>query len=269
MALADKCERDTAWTSRRPFLKGAAALMALTAAWAASPALAQEELRNWAIFRFIGSASTFGKQNYQGVDIAADLINDRGGINGRKVVLLKGDANNTRTAASEVNRLISVEGANIFFGSSVSSVAMVASQEAERNGAFYWEGMGVANDITNRWFQNLFRFGMNASGLGLPAARHTVDVLPDRLSISIDGMKIAILAEDSGFGTDVSAAAAAYVTEHGASVVMHESYPSKITDLLSAILNRLLKKSAARNGFLSAQPAAFGFGTFGADGIRA
>ena len=34
-------------------------------------------------------------------------------------------------------------------------------------------------------------------------------------------------------------------------------------------LSRVLKKSAARNGFLSAPPAAFGFGPFGADGMRA
>jgi site-specific DNA-cytosine methylase len=34
-------------------------------------------------------------------------------------------------------------------------------------------------------------------------------------------------------------------------------------------ISRLLKKSAARNGFLSAQAAAFGFCSFGAGGLRA
>jgi hypothetical protein len=33
--------------------------------------------------------------------------------------------------------------------------------------------------------------------------------------------------------------------------------------------NRLLKKSAARNVFLSAQPAAFGFKFLGVEGMRA
>jgi hypothetical protein len=47
----------------------------------------------------------------------------------------------------------------------------------------------------------------------------------------------------------------------------------KSTDLIAAFgraarINRLLKKSAMRNGFLLAQPAAFGFGSFGADGMR-
>ena len=35
------------------------------------------------------------------------------------------------------------------------------------------------------------------------------------------------------------------------------------------MFNRLLKKSATRNGFLLAQPAAFGFWSFSADGMRA
>ncbi|MCB1512309.1 MAG: ABC transporter substrate-binding protein [Hyphomicrobiaceae bacterium] len=212
-----------------------AAAFATFAAFGA-PVQAQEDIRIGAIFPFTGGASTFGNQNFQGVDIAADLVNDRGGINGRKIVLLKGDANNTQAAASEVNRLISVEGVNIFLGSSISSASMVATQEAERSGAFYWEGMAVANDVTNRGFQNTFRFGMNASGLGLPAAKYTAHVLPEKLGVPVDGLKVAILAEDSGFGTDVSAAADAYVTEQGAKVVMHESYSSKITDLSSAIL---------------------------------
>lgn len=42
-----------------------------------------------------------------------------------------------------------------------------------------------------------------------------------------------------------------------------------VEQLLAAYLNRVLKKSPVRNGFLSAQPAAFGFGSFGADGMRA
>jgi hypothetical protein len=35
------------------------------------------------------------------------------------------------------------------------------------------------------------------------------------------------------------------------------------------IINRVLKKSAARNSFLSAQASAFGFGTFDAGELRA
>jgi branched-chain amino acid transport system substrate-binding protein len=237
IALATKTLPRWLRVSRRSVIAAATAVVAIGCAGAGiSPSMAQEEIRIGAIFPLSGSASTFGNQNFQGVQVAVDLVNDRGGINGRPVVLLRGDAHDTQAAASEVNRLIAVEGVNIFLGSSLSSISMVASQVAERNGAFYWEGMGVANDITARGFEGLFRFGMNADGLGLPAAKYTIDVLPELLGTPAEELRIAILHEDSGFGTDVSAAAEGYVTENGAEVVLHEAYSSSTTDLTSAIL---------------------------------
>ena len=139
--------------TRRQLAAGAALLVLSSASMAA----AQDVIKIGAIFPFTGAASTFGNQNFQGVDIAADLVNDRGGINGMKVELVKGDANSTQAAASEVSRLISVEGIEIFLGSSISSVAMVASQEAERNGAFYPPGVltGVTAD-SDAYHQELF-----------------------------------------------------------------------------------------------------------------
>lgn len=212
----------------------AAALLAATAL--APPARAQAEIKIGAVFPFTGPSSVFGNQNFQGVDIAADLVNSRGGVNGRKVVLVKGDGNSTQAAISETNRLITREGVKILTGSSVSSVAMVASQEAERNNAFYWEGMGVANDITGRGFRHLFRVGMNASGLGLPAPDYTIKVLAPKLGIKLPDLKIAVVAEDSGFGKDISAVVREELTKAGAKVVVNESYSARTTDLAPVVL---------------------------------
>src|SRR5690606_2508722 len=120
---------------------------------------ADEPIRIGGIFPLTGGNSVFGNQNFQGVEVAVDMINDAGGVNGRKVELFKGDGHNPQAAISETNRLAAREGVKIFVGSSTSAVGMVASQEAERLGAFYWEGMAVANDFTRRDFQHAFRFG--------------------------------------------------------------------------------------------------------------
>lgn len=194
------------------------------------------DLKVGVVFPFTGPTSVFGNQNYQGLEIAADLINDQGGIKGRKIVLLKGDGNSTQAASSESNRLIVKEGAKILIGSTTSAVAMVASQEAERNGAFFWEGMGVANEITTRGFQNLFRFGMNASGLGSPAPDYVLNVVAPTLKIAVKDLKVAIVAEDSGFGKDISSAVREQMTKAGARVVVDESYSAKTTDLSPIVL---------------------------------
>lgn len=200
------------------------------------PASSQEVVKIGAIFPLTGASSVFGNQNFQGVDIAVDLINDRGGINGRKISLFKGDGNSPQSAISETNRLATREGVTIFVGSSTSAAGMVASQEAERNGAFYWEGMAVANSYTERGFKLAFRMGLNAAGLGQPAPLYAAEVLAPALKIEPKNLKIAVVAEDSAFGVDVSKAAIEQAEKLGMKVGFRELYSAKTTDLSPMVL---------------------------------
>jgi branched-chain amino acid transport system substrate-binding protein len=188
------------------------------------------------IFPLTGAGSVFGNQNFQGVEIAVDLINDRGGVNGRKVELFKGDGHTPQAAISETTRLAAREGVKIFTGSSTSAVGMVASQEAERNGAFYWEGMAVANNFTERGFKNVFRVGLAAGGLGRPAPLYVAEGLSSILKKAPKDIRVAVIAEDSAFGVDVSAAAVEEAKSRGISVVLHELYSAKTTDLSPLVL---------------------------------
>jgi branched-chain amino acid transport system substrate-binding protein len=199
-------------------------------------ALANEPIKIGGIFPLTGANSVFGNQNFQGVETAVDLINDRGGANGRKIVLFKGDGNNPQAAISETNRLAAREGVRIFVGSSTSAVGMVASQEAERNGAFYWEGMAVANSYTERDFKSVFRMGLSAAGLGQPAPLYVAEVLAPLLKIDPKAVKVAVIAEDSAFGVDVSKAAIEQAEKLGIKVVLRELYSAKTTDLSPLVL---------------------------------
>src|SRR5688572_23327272 len=76
----------------------------------------QEPIKIGGIFPLTGGNSVFGNQNFQGVETAIDLINDRGGVKGRKIQLFKGDGNSPQAAISETNRLASREGVKIFVG---------------------------------------------------------------------------------------------------------------------------------------------------------
>lgn len=199
-------------------------------------AFAQDPIKIGGIFPLTGANSVFGNQNFQGVETAVDLINDRGGINGRKIVLFKGDGNSPQAAISETNRLASREGVQIFVGSSTSAVGMVASQEAERNGAFYWEGMAVANNYTERDFKHVFRVGLSAAGLGQPAPIYTAEVLAPMLKADVKALKVAVIAEDSAFGVDVSKAAIDQAEKLGIKVGLRELYSAKTTDLSPLVL---------------------------------
>lgn len=198
--------------------------------------IAQEVIKIGAIFPLTGANSVFGNQNFQGVDIAVDLVNERGGVKGRKVALFKGDGHNPQGAISETNRLMSREGVKIFVGSSTSAAGMVGSQEAERNGAFYWEGMAVANGYSERGFKHAFRVGLNASGLGQPAPLYAAEVVAPLLKIDPKNLKVAVIAEDSAFGTDVSKAAIEQAEKLGIRIGLKELYSARTTDLSPLVL---------------------------------
>jgi branched-chain amino acid transport system substrate-binding protein len=199
-------------------------------------AIAQDIIKIGAIFPLTGANSVFGNQNFQGVDIAVDLINDRGGVKGRKVAVFKGDGHSPQGAISETNRLMSREGIRIFVGSSTSAAGMVGSQEAERNGGFYWEGMAVANGFSERGFRHAFRVGLNASGLGQPAPVYAAEVVAPILKIEPRNLKVAVLAEDSAFGTDVSKAVMEQAEQLGIKIGLRELYSARTTDLSPLVL---------------------------------
>ena len=129
-----------------------------------------------------------------------------------------------------------VKASRIFVGSSTSAVGMVASQEAERNGAFYWEGMAVANSYTERGFKYAFRMGLSAAGLGQPAPLYVAEVLAPLLKIEPKAIKVAVIAEDSAFGVDVSKAAIDQAEKLGIKVGLRELYSAKTTDLSPLVL---------------------------------
>ena len=58
------------------------------------------------IYPLTGPLSKNGVKNFDGVKIATEMINDAGGVLGKKVVLISADAPNPQAAVSEANRLI-------------------------------------------------------------------------------------------------------------------------------------------------------------------
>ncbi|TMC78074.1 MAG: ABC transporter substrate-binding protein, partial [Chloroflexi bacterium] len=54
-----------------------------------------------------------GKRHLEGLEIVRDLINERGGVMGKKLAFAVADATDPTAAASEANRLITREGVKI------------------------------------------------------------------------------------------------------------------------------------------------------------
>src|SRR6185295_17216385 len=57
-----------------------------------------------------------GKRHLEGFEVVRDMINERGGVMGKKLVFAVADAPDPTAAASEANRLITREGVKIVTG---------------------------------------------------------------------------------------------------------------------------------------------------------
>ena len=195
------------------------------------PAKAQENIRIGVLLPLTGPLAKNGLENWEAMQIARDMINERGGINGRKVEYLQGDANMPNAAISETERLITKDGIKITTGSFASPIAIAVSQASERHGVFHWETTGAAEIITRRGFRHTFQVGAPARKYGQAAVDFIIDDLAKRLNKPVDTLKIALLWENRAFGKSVGDGIRAYTQGKGVKLVYDEGYDQTATDM--------------------------------------
>lgn len=224
--------------SRRTFLRGTAAGMGGLALSQALPhrAAAAPEIRIGTIFPLSGPMALLGEEMFRGVEMAAEMINEKGGILGGQVVYVKGDAPDATAATSEAERLINVEKVKVILGTYSSSLAYAASQVGERYKVPYWEVAANADPITERGFQYFFGMLSPGSSLGVVAADYAANVVAPMFKLNPKEMRIGQLYEDTMFGTVFSGGARTRAKQLDLNVVLSETYSQKAVDLSSIVL---------------------------------
>ncbi len=206
-------------------------------AWAA------DAWRIGTIFPVTGALSKNGTKNFDGVKIATNMINDAGGVLGRKVELISADAPDPQAAASEANRLINNEKITCIIGTQASSLSMAATVVAEKNKVFYLENEGVSGLITARGFKYLVRTTFSGRMFAYQMVDFTAEVLaPKKFGKKAKDLRVAIIHEDGGFGTSSGKGLSARAKELGMNVVAEEAYSAKSADLSGLVLKLKQKK---------------------------
>jgi branched-chain amino acid transport system substrate-binding protein len=194
-------------------------------------AVAQEPIKIGVLLPFTGPLAKNGIENWEAMQIARDMINERGGVNGRKIEYIQGDATNPNAAISETERLIAKDGVKITTGSFASPIAIAVSQAAERHNVFHWETTGAAEIITRRGFKFTFQVGAPARKYGQAAVDFALDDLAKRLQRPVADLKIGLLWENRAFGKSVGDGIRAYSQTKGIKLVYDEGYDQTSTDM--------------------------------------
>jgi len=208
------------------------------AALLAGSAGAQEPIRIGVLQPLTGPSTKNGVENWTAMQIARDMINERGGIKGRKIEFVLADIPTPTAAISETERLITKDGIKITTGSGVSLLAIPVSQAAERHGVFHWETAGAADIITKRGFKYTFQVGPAAYRYGQAAVNFTLEDLAPKLGKAPADLRIALLWENRAFGKSVGDSIRAYTQTKGIKLIYDEGYDQFATDM-TPIVQRL------------------------------
>jgi branched-chain amino acid transport system substrate-binding protein len=203
-------------------------------------------LRIGALFSLTGPNALYGTWCYKALEVATDIINDRGGIGGKKIELAKGDAVDPRTAASEATRLITLEKVPVIIGTQSSPRAIAASEVASRHKTFYWETAAEAERLTSRHLDYFFRTFCRSSDKAKPPVDYLKNHVAQVLGKNSQDLRIGIVYEQGDYGTDTAKTFADYAKANGLKIATMLSIDPAALDFSSDIM----KLKAAKLDFL-------------------
>ncbi len=229
-------------TSRRML----ALSLLLSAAWL--PARAEDPIKIGAVFPLTGPAASEGTALRAAVEVAEDIINNPHpelstlplgagtglpSLGGRKVSVVFGDHQGSpATAQSQVLRLITQEKVVAMTGAYQSSSTLTASAVAERYGIPFVSGESTAPSLTERNFKWFFRTTPIGSDFGEAYA----DFLTQEQSKGITVNSVAVINENTEYGTSVGDAIVKALTAHGYKVGLRIPYAAASTDVSAEVL---------------------------------
>ena len=219
-----------------------AALIASALQLNVARAQAPKEWKIGALFAFSGPLAFLGQETFRGAEIASEIINELGGINGAPITWEKADAQTPAQARSEAERLAD-NGLAIVFGTNTSGLAIPASQILEQRKVILWEPGSAADEITSRGYKYTFRTVPAGRQWAYTLADFAVDQLMPTLGKTAATVKIAIKYDDGAFGNSIDKALIERLHEKGITPIVNEQYSARATDLSSLVLK--IKQSEA------------------------
>lgn len=216
-----------------------------TEAPAAAPAEAPGEVLVGAIYPLSGSLAATGVDLRNGVELAVDIVNNEYDLNlpmaesaglpnlgGAKIRLVFGDhEGDPEKGAAEAERLITSENVVALVGSYNSAVTATASQAAEREGVPFLNPESTSPTLTERGFQWFFR----TTPYDQLFAENFYQFLQEMQAEGHDIGQVAILNENTLWGSDVATLENQYADEYGYEVVANVPYEANASDVTSEV----------------------------------
>ena len=182
-----------------------------------APATSSETIKIGIFSPTTGFAAADGTSALQAAQLAVKMINDNGGVLGKKLELIHyDDAAKPDQAASIARKLIEQDKVVAGISGSYSGATRAAAPVFQEAGIPMISAYAIHPDITKTG-DKIFRVGTLASVEGRVGAELVGNV--------IKGKKVAILTIDNDFGAALTEGFKSHATDLGLEIVLEEKYP--------------------------------------------
>lgn len=221
---------------------------AVLAAAAGTSAFAADNVKIGVIYPLTGNAASAGTSAKDAVDLGAEIVNtahpelkglplaETAGLpklGGAKIELVSVDhQGNPSVGQNQTLRLITQEKVVAMLGAYHSSVALVATAVAERQGIPFLVGDSVALNITQRGFKWIFRSGPIASDFANAYTEFLLDLKKSGKKID----SIAVVNENTDYGTSVAGSILEAAKRTNIKVAAQVPYNANSSDVSAQIL---------------------------------
>jgi branched-chain amino acid transport system substrate-binding protein len=212
------------------------------------PAQAADPVKIGVIYPLTGNAASAGQSAKDAVNLAAEIVNTAHpelknlplgataglpNLGGAKIELDEADhQGNPQVGQQQTVRLITQDHVAAMLGSYHSSVSLVATAVAERQGVPYLVADSVAVNITGRGFKWTFRSGPFAPDFAKAYAAFLTDL--KKAGKKVDS--IAIVNENTDYGTSVAASIQDAAKAANIKVAAQIAYNANSSDVSAQVL---------------------------------
>ena len=223
--------------NRRDFLKKSTGAVALAAFGIARKAFAAEPVNIGGLYPVTGSFAQIGQGCVNAAKLAVQMVNEAGGIKslgGAPLNLIVSDVqSDTTVTRTETDRLINAYKLSAIHGCFASALTLIASEVAER--AKMPLLTGSSSDQLNKNRRYTFTPFSRASQFAEAQLQMS--------RLVSDSPKVAVIFENTAFGTSTSNGLREQASGQGVEVVMFEPYSAGLTDA-SPLINKVRASGA-------------------------
>ncbi|RCV63323.1 branched-chain amino acid transport system substrate-binding protein [Methanophagales archaeon] len=181
-----------------------------------------EEIEIGAVLPLTGDFAIYGEKMQNGIDLAVQEINEKGGINSKNlVVIYEDDQGDPKTSVAAFRKIIAVENVSVVIGGAISSTALPTAPIADKESVVLFSPAATSPKLTgiSKYF---FRNWPSDTYEGTIMGEFTADELKLH--------NVAVLYVNNDWGVGISQVFEKTFREKGGTIVAEEAFDPGASD---------------------------------------